>query len=94
MKKYSLLIATAVAASLGLAACQKTEKTTETVIQPVAVPTPAPAPAPSSTVVTVPTPVPGPPGPAGSPGAPGAEGAPGKSGSTVVIVPPAEEKKN
>ena len=80
--RYSIFAAAIVAATLGLSACE--QKTTEkTVIQPVPVPSPA--------VVTVPTPVPGPQGPAG---APGAEGAPGKSGSTVIVVPPAEEKKN
>ncbi len=87
--KYSVLSAAIVAATFGLSACE--QKTTEkTVIQPVPVPTPAPSPA----VVTVPTPVPGPQGPAGAPGAEGAPGAPGKSGSTVIVVPPAEEKKN
>ncbi len=87
MMKHSILVAATVAATLGLAACQK-----ETVVQPVPVPTPAPSPA----VVTVPTPVPvpGPQGPAGAPGAEGAPGAPGKSGGTVVVVPvPVEEQK-
>ena len=88
--KYSVLSAAIVAATLGLSACE--QKTEKTVIQPVPVPVPSPAPSPA--VVTVPTPVPGPQGPAGAPGAPGAEGAPGKSGSTVIVVPPAEEKKN
>ncbi len=88
--KHAIFAAATVAATFGLSACQRTEKT-ETVVQPVPVPTPAPAPAPA--VVTVPTPVPGPPGPAGAPGAPGPEGAPGKSGSTVVVVPPVEEQK-
>ncbi len=87
--KYSIFAAAAIAATVGLGACQKTEKT---VVQPVPVPVPAPAPPPA--VVTVPTPVPGPQGPAGTPGPEGAPGAPGKSGSTVIVVPPpAEETK-
>lgn len=44
-----------------------------------------PAAAPST--IAVPVPVPGPAGPKGD------AGAPGTSGSTTVIVPPAEEKK-
>ena len=83
--KYSVLSAAIVVATFGLGACEQKTTTEKTVIQPVPVPAPSPA------VVTVPTPVPGPQGPAG---APGAEGAPGKSGSTVIVVPPAEEKKN
>lgn len=88
--RYSIFAAATVAATLGLGACE--QKTEKTVIQPVPVPVPSPAPSPA--VVTVPTPVPGPQGPAGAPGAEGAPGAPGKSGSTVVIVPQPEEKKN
>lgn len=95
--KMSILIA-AVLAMAGLAACEKTEKTT---VNPPAVVTPTPA---QKEVV----PVPGPPGPAGEkgdkgdPGAPGAtgpqgdqgeKGDSGKNGGTTVVVPPPQPQQ-
>ena len=89
MKKYSILLATLIAAA-GLTACDRPtvvnnpppaiiENTTEV---PVAVPVPVPVPgAPGA---------PGPEGAKGDPGRPGAEGAPGQpGGDTVIVVPPA-----
>ena len=68
----------ALAATVGLAGCEKTE-----VNPPATVVTPAPttAPAPDTVAVPVPVPVQGPPGP------PGEKGEQGDPGSTTVIVP-------
>ena len=93
MKKYSILLATLIAAA-GLTACDR----------PTVVNTPAPATVEHTTevpvAVPVPVPVPGAPGAPGPEGAkgdagtPGAEGAPGKpGGDTVIVVPPAEQPK-
>ena len=91
MKKYSILLATLIAA-VGLTACEPTvvntpppatvEHTTEV---PVAVPVPVPVPVPGAPGA------PGAPGPEGAKGDPGAPGQPG--GDTVIVVPPAEQPK-
>ncbi len=84
--KYSMVFAAA-AVALALNGCEKKETT----IQP-APPAPSTAPAPTPAPSTVPVPVPGPPGPQGAPGAEGPKGEPGKpGGSTVVVVPPAQD---
>ena len=89
MKKSKLaLIAILLAA--GLSACDRPKDTT-TVVQPVPVPANPPV------VVAGPPGPSGPQGPSGTPGAtgePGQEGEPGRpGGSTVILTPPAPEKK-
>ena len=87
MKKSNLALI-AILLATGLSACDR--KTETTVVQPV--PTPSNPP----TVVAGPPGPQGPQGPAGAPGAsgePGQKGEPGRPGGTVVVVPPAPEKK-
>ena len=89
--KHLMLSAAAIALALGLSACEREVRTTEsrTVIQPTS---------PQKEVVkeketVVEKAVPGPAGPAGPAGAEGPKGEPGKpGGDTVVIVPPAQKK--
>jgi hypothetical protein len=88
MKKSNLALI-AILLATGLSACDR--KTETTVVQPVPVPGSPP------TVVAGP---PGPSGPQGPSGAPGATGEPGQKGepgrpggSTVIVTPPAPEKK-
>ena len=93
--RHLMLSAAAVVLALGLSACEREVRTTEsrTVIQPT-------QPAPSKevvkeneTVVVKPESVPGPAGPAGPAGPEGPKGEPGKpGGDTVVVVPPAQPK--
>jgi len=93
--KHLMLSAAAIALALGLSACEREVRTTEsrTVVQP---------PASSPQVVkeketVVEKSVPGPAGPAGPAGPEGPKGDQGKTGKpggdTVVIVPPAEKKE-
>jgi hypothetical protein len=86
--RHLMLSAAAIVLALGVTACEREVRTTEsrTVVQPV--PTPGPVVKEKETVVEKAVPVPGPAGPAGPAGAPGAPGKPG--GDTVVIVPPAK----
>lgn len=91
--RHLMLSAATIVLALGVTACEREVRTTEsrTVVQPV----PAPGPA-KETVIEkervvanpVPVPVPGPAGPAGPQGPQGAPGKPG--GDTVVVVPPAK----
>jgi len=82
--KYSF-VSLAVVAMVTMSGCERT------VVQPP--PTVITAPG-KETVKEVPVVVPGPSGPQGAAGPEGQKGEPGKSGgSTVVIVPPPEEKK-
>jgi len=93
--KHLMLSAATIVLALGVTACEREVRTTEsrTVVQP------APAPGKEvvkekETVVVNPVPVPGPAGPAGPAGTEGPKGEPGKpGGDTVVIVPPPAEKK-
>jgi hypothetical protein len=92
-----MLSAATIVLALGVSACEREVRTTEsrTVVQP--------APAPGKEVIKeketivarpVPVPVPGPAGPAGPAGPEGPKGEQGKTGGdTVVIVPPAEPKR-
>ena len=89
--RHLVLSAAAIALALGLSACEREVRTTEsrTVIQPTS---------PQKEVVkeketVVEKATPGPAGPAGPAGAEGPKGEPGKpGGDTVVIVPPAQKK--
>lgn len=93
--KHLMLSAATIVLALGVTACEREVRTTEsrTVVQP------APAPGKEvikekETVVEKAVPVPGPAGPAGPAGAEGPKGDRGKpGGDTVVIVPPAAEPK-
>ena len=90
--KHLMLSAAAIALALGLSACEREVRTTEsrTVIQPTS---------PQKEVVkeketVVEKATPGPAGPAGPAGAEGPKGEPGKpGGDTVVVVPPAQKKE-
>jgi hypothetical protein len=89
-----MLSAATIVLALGVTACEREVRTTEsrTVVQPV--PTPAPVVKEKETVVEKAVPVPGPAGPAGPAGPEGPKGDRGKpGGDTVVIVPPPVEKK-
>jgi hypothetical protein len=89
--RHLMLSAATIVLALGVTACEREVRTTEsrTVVQPV--PAPGPVVKEKETVVEKAVPVPGPAGPAGPAGAPGAPGAPGKpGGDTVVVVPPAK----
>jgi len=88
--RHLMLSAATIVLALGVTACEREVRTsdTRTVVQPV--PTPA-SPAvvkEKETVVEKSVPVPGPAGPSGPQGPAGAPGKPG--GDTVVIVPPAK----
>ena len=96
--KHLMLSAAAIVLTLGLSACEREVRTSETrtVVNPPQSPQVVKE---KETVVEKSVPVPGPAGPAGpagQPGAPGPEGEkgdkgdPGKPGSAVVIVPPAK----
>ena len=95
--RHLMLSAAAVALALGLSACEREVRTTEsrTVIQPTQPPAPGKEVVKEKeTVVVKPESVPGPAGPAGPAGPEGPKGEPGKAGGdTVVIVPPAEKKE-
>ena len=90
--RHLMVSAAAIALALGLSACEREVRTTEsrTVIQPTS---------PQKEVVkeketVVEKATPGPAGPAGPAGAEGPKGEPGKpGGDTVVIVPPAQKKE-
>lgn len=87
--KHLMLSAAAIVLALGLSACEREVKTSET--RTVVNPPQAPAVVKEKeTVVEKATPVPGPAGPAGPEGPKGEPGKPG--GDTVVIVPPAQKK--
>jgi len=87
--KHLMLSAAAVVLALGLSACEREVRTSET--RTVVNPPQAPAVVKEKeTVVEKTTPVPGPAGPAGPEGPKGDPGKPG--GDTVVIVPPAQKK--
>ena len=93
--KHLMLSAAAIVLALGLSACEREVRTSET--RTVVTPPQAPAVVKEKeTVVEKAVPVPGPAGPAGPAGAPGPEGQkgdpgkPGRPGDTVVIVPPAK----
>ena len=94
--KRLMLSAAAIALALGLSACEREVRTTEsrTVVQPPSSPQVVKE---KETVVEKSVPVPGPAGPAGPAGPEGPKGDQGKSGKpggdTVVIVPPAEKKE-
>ena len=93
--KRLMLSAAAIALALGLSACEREVRTTEsrTVVQPPSSPQVVKE---KETVVEKAVPVPGPAGPAGPAGPEGPQGEPGKTGKpggdTVVIVPPAEKR--
>ena len=87
MKHHLMLSAATIVLALGVTACEREVRTSDsrTVVQPV--------PAPAKEVIkeketVVATPVPGPAGPEGPKGDKGKPG-----GDTVVIVPPPAEKK-
>lgn len=84
--RHLMLSAAAIVLALGVTACEREVRTTDTrtVVQPV--PTPGPIVKEKETVVEKSVPVPGPAGPAGPQGPAGAPGKPG--GDTVVVVPP------
>lgn len=84
--RHLMLSAATIVLALGVTACEREVRTTEsrTVVQPV--PAPAPVVKEKETVVEKAVPVPGPAGPAGPQGPAGAPGKPG--GDTVVVVPP------
>ena len=86
--RHLMLSAATIVLALGVTACEREVRTTEsrTVVQPV--PTPGPIVKEKETVVEKAVPVPGPAGPSGPQGPAGAPGKPG--GDTVVIVPPAK----
>jgi len=90
--RHLMLSAATIVLALGVTACEREVRTSEsrTVVQPV--PTPAsPVVKEKETVVEKAVPVPGPAGPAGPSGPSGPQGAPGKpGGDTVVVVPPAK----
>ena len=87
--KHLMLSAAAVVLALGLSACEREVRTSET--RTVVNPPQAPAVVKEKeTVVEKATPVPGPAGPAGPEGPKGEPGKPG--GDTVVVVPPAQKK--
>jgi len=89
--RHLMLSAATIVLALGVTACEREVRTTDTrtVVQPV--PTPGPIVKEKETVVEKSVPVPGPAGPAGPSGPSGPQGAPGKpGGDTVVIVPPAK----
>ena len=88
--RHLMLSAATIVLALGVTACEREVRTTEsrTVVQPVPAPAPAPVVKEKETVVEKAVPVPGPAGPAGPHGPTGAPGKPG--GDTVVIVPPAK----
>ena len=88
--RHLMLSAATIVLALGVTACEREVRTTEsrTVVQPV--PTPGPVVKEKETVVEKSVPVPGPAGPAGPQGPQGSPGKPG--GDTVVIVPPAPPK--
>ena len=94
--KHLMLSAAAIVLTLGLSACEREVRTSEsrTVVNPPQAPAVVKE---KETVVEKATPGPaGPAGPTGPAGAPGPEGEkgdkgdPGKPGSAVVIVPPAK----
>ena len=87
--KHLMLSAAAVVLALGLSACEREVRTSEsrTVVNPPQAPAVVKE---KETVVEKATPVPGPAGPAGPEGPKGDPGKPG--GDTVVIVPPAQKK--
>ena len=89
--RHLMLSAATIVLALGVTACEREVRTTDTrtVVQPV--PTPGPVVKEKETVVEKSVPVPGPAGPAGPSGPTGPQGAPGKpGGDTVVVVPPAK----
>jgi hypothetical protein len=87
--KHLMLSAAAVVLALGLSACEREVRTSEsrTVVNPPQAPAVVKE---KETVVEKATPVPGPAGPAGPEGPKGEPGKPG--GDTVVVVPPAQKK--
>jgi hypothetical protein len=93
--RHLMLSAAAIVLALGLSACEREVRTTEsrTVVQP---PQPPAVVKEKETVVEKSVPVPGPAGPAGPAGPEGPKGDQGRTGKpggdTVVIVPPAEKK--
>jgi hypothetical protein len=93
MKHHLMLTAATIVLALGVTACEREVRTTEsrTVVQP---PSPPGVVKEKETVVEKAVPVPGPAGPAGPAGPEGPKGDKGKpGGDTVVIVPPPAEKK-
>ena len=92
--RHLMLSAAAIVLALGMSACEREVRTTEsrTVIQPPQAPAVVKE---KETVVEKAVPVPGPAGPAGPSGPEGPKGDQGKTGKpggdTVVIVPPAQK---
>ena len=88
--RHLMLSAAAIVLALGVTACEREVRTsdTRTVVQPVPTPAPPAVVKEKETVVEKAVPVPGPAGPSGPQGPAGAPGKPG--GDTVVIVPPAK----
>ena len=86
--RHLMLSAATIVLALGVTACEREVRTSEsrTVVQPV--PATPPVVKEKETVVEKAVPVPGPAGPSGPQGPAGAPGKPG--GDTVVIVPPAK----
>ena len=82
MKKSLLLVS--LLATIGLMAC---DRPATVVTPPATVVNTPPASSPPATI-TVPVP-----GPQGAPGAEGPKGEPGKGGDTVIVTPPATDKK-
>ena len=90
--RHLMLSAAAIVLALGMSACEREVRTTEsrTVVQPPQSPAVVKE---KETVVEKAVPVPGPAGPAGPEGPKGDQGKAGRpGGDTVVIVPPAEKK--
>ena len=93
--RHLMLSAAAIVLALGMSACEREVRTTEsrTVVQPPQAPAVVKE---KETVVEKAVPVPGPAGPAGPSGPEGPKGDQGKTGKpggdTVVIIPPAEKK--
>lgn len=92
--RHLMLSAAAIVLALGMSACEREVRTTEsrTVVQPPQAPAVVKE---KETVVEKAVPVPGPAGPAGPSGPEGPKGDQGKTGKpggdTVVIVPPAQK---